>query len=124
MELAVRTKEVEWWFWALTLVFIIFALSGWIPGYYFVIAISYTQIFYFAQKEGSLMSFSTQVRIFYFACTLLGLWTTVRLPLFIILLFGTASVTFTGNCFIAPVLKALPWNKNLMPGASCGIGSE
>ena len=48
MELAIKTKEVEWWLWAVTLVFIIFALIGWMPGYYIVMAISFTQIFYFA----------------------------------------------------------------------------
>jgi hypothetical protein len=33
-------------------------------------------------------------------------------------------VTFTGRCFTALVLKVLPWNKNLAPGASCEIGSD
>ena len=124
MELAIQTKEVEWWIWAVTLAFIIFALIGWIPGYYIVMAISFTQIFYFAQKEGSLLAFPTQVRIVYFAFTLLGLWAAVRYPFYIVLLIGTVMVTFTGRCFIALVLKVLPWNKNLAPGASCEIGSN
>ena len=124
MELAIKTKEVEWWFWAVTLAFIIFALIGWIPGYYIVMAISLTQIFYFAKKEGSLLAFPTQVRIAYFAFTLLGLWVAVRFPFYILLLIGTVMVTFTGRCFIAIMLKVLPWNKNLAPGASCEIGSD
>jgi hypothetical protein len=44
-------------------------------------------------------------------------------PLYIVLFIGTVMVTFTGRCFIALVLKVLPWNKNLAPGASCEIGS-
>ena len=123
MELAINIREIEWWFWAVTLAFIIFALVGWIPSYYIVMAISGIQILYFTQKEGSLIAFPTQVRICYFAITLLGLWTAIRFPLYILLLIGTIMVTFTGRCFIALVLKVLPWNKNLAPGASCEIGS-
>ena len=123
MQLAIKTREVEWWFWAVTLAFIIFALIGWIPGYYIVMVISCIQILYFVKKEGGLMAFPTQVRIVYFAFTLFGLWAAVRFPFYIVLLIGTVMVTFTGRCFIALVLKVLPWNKNLAPGASCEIGT-
>ena len=123
MELAIKTREIEWWFWAVTLAFIIFALIGWIPSYYIVMAISGIQILYFAQKEGGLMAFPTQVRIVYFAFTLFGLWAAARFPLYVVLLIGTIMVTFTGRCFIALMLKAMPWNKNLAPGASCEIDS-
>ena len=124
MELAIKTKEVEWWFWAVTLAFILIALTGWVPGFYLVMAISLAQIFYFTQKEGSWKAFPTQVRIVYFALTLLGLWAAIRFPFYVLLLIGTVMVTFTGRCFIALVLKALPWNKNLAPGASCEIGND
>jgi hypothetical protein len=87
-------------------------------------AISFIQILYFTQKEGGLVTFQTQVRIVYFAFTLLGLWAAVRFPFYIVLLIGTVMVTFTGRCFIALVLKVFPWNKNLTPGASCEIGSD
>ena len=33
MELAIKTREIEWWFWAVTFAFILLALVGWIPGY-------------------------------------------------------------------------------------------
>ena len=32
MELAIKTNEIEWWFWAITLGFIILALVGLVPG--------------------------------------------------------------------------------------------
>lgn len=124
MEVAIKTKEVEWWFWAVTLGFILVALAGWTPGYYLVMAISFIQIIYFTKKEGSWSAFPTQVRIVYFAFTLLGLWAAIRFPMYIMLLIGTVMVTFTGRCFIALILKALPWNKNLAPGASCELGSD
>ena len=69
------------------------------------------------------MAFPTQVRIAYFVFTLFGLFPAVRFPLYILLAIGTIMVTFTGRCFIALVLKRLPWNNNLTPGASCEKGS-
>lgn len=118
MVFADKTKEGEWWFWPVTQIFIILALAGWIPGYNFVAVISFTQIFYFAQKKGSLLAFPTQVRIVYFIFSLLGLWAKVRFPIFIFLLFETIMITFTRRCFIALLLDLSPWNKNYAVNAS------
>lgn len=124
MELTINVKDVEWWFWAITLAFIILALIGWVPGYYIVIALSGIQILYFTKKEGSLKAFPTQVRVAYFAITLFGLWVAIRFPIYILILIGTIMVTFTGRCVIALALKLMPWNRNVAPGASCEISSE
>ncbi len=124
MQLTINVKDVEWWFWAITLVFIILALISWVPGYYIVMALSGIQILYFTKKEGSLKAFPTQVRIAYFAITLFGLWVAIRFPLYVLILIGTIMVTFTGRCAIALVLKMMPWNRNVAPGASCEIKSE
>jgi len=124
MELTINVKDVEWWFWAITLAFIILALISWVPGYYIVMALSGIQILYFTKKEGSLKAFPTQVRIAYFAITLFGLWVAIRFPLYVLILIGTIMVTFTGRCAIALALKVMPWNRNVAPGASCEIKSE
>ncbi len=124
MELTINVKDVEWWFWAITLAFIILALISWVPGYYIVMALSGIQILYFTKKEGSLKAFPTQVRIAYFAITLFGLWVAIRFPLYVLILIGTIMVTFTGRCAIALALKVMPWNRNVAPGASCDISSE
>ncbi len=124
MELTINVKDVEWWFWAITLAFIILALISWVPGYYIVMALSGIQILYFTKKEGSLKAFPTQVRIAYFAITLFGLWVAIRFPLYVLILIGTIMVTFTGRCAIALALKMMPWNRNVAPGASCEIKSE
>ncbi len=124
MELTINVKDVEWWFWAITLAFIILALISWVSGYYIVMALSGIQILYFTKKEGSLKAFPTQVRIAYFAITLFGLWVAIRFPLYVLILIGTIMVTFTGRCAIALALKMMPWNRNVAPGASCGIKSE
>ena len=120
MELSIETNKIDWWFWAIILAFILIALFGWIPAYYVVMIISGIQVFYFAQRDGG-WAFTTQVRILYFAATLVALWTVIRFPWFILLLLGTAMVTFTGRCALALILKKMPWNKGLPEGASCEL---
>jgi hypothetical protein len=112
MEIKISTKDISWWFWALTLVSIIVALIGWVPGYYLVIIISVIQVIFFFSREKSLMAFPVQIRIVYFASTLFGLWPAVRFPFFILLFLGTIMVTFFGKCSIALILKHMPWNSN------------
>lgn len=120
MELTIETNKIDWWFWVITLAFILIALLGWIPAYYIVMVISLIQVVYFAQRDGG-WAFTTQVRILYFVVTLLALWSLIRFPLFIFALIGTAMVAFTGNCILALFLKKMPWNKDLPEGASCEI---
>ena len=55
--------------------------------------------------------FPVQIRIVYFAFTLLGLLPEVRTVIYVILLLGTIMVTFFGRCSIALVLKHMPWNR-------------
>ena len=124
MELTIKAREVDWWFWAITLVFIGAALAGWIPGYYAVMILSGIQIIYFTIHEGSFVGFQTQVRIVYFAITLFGLSELLRIPIYILLAIGTVMVTFLDRCSIALVLKMLPWNRDMRPGATCEITAE
>ena len=112
MKIVIEPKKIEWWFWAVTFIFIIAALLGWSPGYYLVMIISAIQIPFFAYRYKSLLAFDTQVRILYFAFTLLGLWEAIRFPLYILLLFGTFMVVAFNRCGIALFLKKMPWNKN------------
>lgn len=123
MELRIETNKIDWWFWFITLVFIIIALFGWIPAFYAVIAISGVQVLYFGNTDGK-WAFTTQVRLLYFAVTLLGLWALIRFPLILLLLIGTAMVTFTGRCILALILKKMPWNKDMPEGASCEIKQQ
>jgi hypothetical protein len=103
--------DVRWWFWIVTLVFIIAALAGWTPGYYLVMAISAFQILYFLAQEKSLSAWPVQVRIFYFAWSLLGLWPAGRVFFYALLLLGTIMGAFFGRCSITMILKLMPWNQ-------------
>jgi hypothetical protein len=111
MELKINATDIRWWFWAITLVFIIAAVAGWTPGYYVVMGISALQVIFFLAQEKSLSTFSSQIRVVYFAFTLFGLWPEIRLFIYIILLLGTVMVTFFGRCSIALVLKHMLWNR-------------
>jgi hypothetical protein len=115
MKLKIELTNPFWWFWAVTLAFIIAAVAGWTPGYYAVIALSALQVVIFLIKERDFMAFPTQVRIVYCAMTLFGLWPLVRLPFYALMLLATAMVVFFGRCTIALVLKNMPWNHNRAP---------
>lgn len=123
MKFKIDVKSIEWWFWSVTLAFIIAALSGWAPGYLAVIVVSLVQSVYIAMRTGSAFSFPSQVRIVYFAYTLLGLWVAGRFISYALLALGTVMVVFFDRCGIALILKLMPWNKGAenpqckLPGA-------
>ena len=75
-------------------------------------AISALQVLVFLVRERSVMAFPTQIRIVYFALTLIGLWVAVRVPLYIVLLLATLMVVFFGRCSIALFLRYMPWNRD------------
>jgi hypothetical protein len=111
MKFKVEPNKIDWWFWTITLVFIIIALTGWTSGYFIVIGISAFQIFYIGLREKSITAFETQVRILYFIFALTGLMETIQYTFYVILLLGTIMVVFFGKCSIAMVLRFMPWNK-------------
>jgi hypothetical protein len=118
MKLTLGLTNPFWWFWSVTLAFIIAAVVGWTPGYIIVIAISAIQVIVFLIRERDVMAYPTQIRLVYFAYTLLGLWPVVRLAFYIILLLATIMVTFFGLCSISLILKRMPWNRNRAPRLS------
>ena len=112
MKFQINPRDIRWWFWFVTLGFMIAALLGWTPGYYIVIGISAVQVIFFLIQEKSISAYPVQIRIVYFAITLFGLWTGLpRLILISLLALGTIMVTFFGRCIIAQGLKFMPWNK-------------
>jgi len=111
MELKISATDIRWWFWSITLAFIVAAVVGWTPGYYIVMGISAVQVLFFLAQEKSLAAFPVQIRVVYFAFTLFALWPEVRLFTYIILLLGTVMVVFFGRCSIALILKHMPWNQ-------------
>lgn len=113
MRFKMDVTSIEWWFWTITLVLIVAAVAGWTPGYAAVMIISAVQVVFFSVRTGSAVSFPSQVRIAYFAYTLLGLWEAGRVYCYALLIVGTAMVVFFDRCGIALVLKPMPWNKGI-----------
>jgi hypothetical protein len=113
MKLKMDMTSIEWWFWTITLVLIVAAVAGWTPGYAVVMILSAVQVVYIAVRSHSLLSFPSQIRIAYFAYTLLGLWDAGRIWCYAILIVGTAMVVFFDRCGIALVLKQMPWNRGM-----------
>ena len=111
MKIKIDMQSVEWWFWTVTLAFIIAALAGWTPGYAAVIVVSLVQTVFIIARTGSAVSFPAQVRIVYLAYTLLGLWAAGRFYCYVLLALGTIMVVFFDRCGIALVLKLMPWNR-------------
>ncbi len=111
MKIKINATDIRWWFWAATLVFIVAAVSGWVPGYYVVMGISAVQVLFFLVQEKSATAFPSQIRVVYFVFALFGFWPEVRWVIYVILLLGTVMVTFFGRCSIALLLKHMPWNQ-------------
>lgn len=112
MKLTINLQKIDWWYWAVTFFFIGTALIGWTPGYYMVILVSGVQIIHFWVRLKSIIAFDTQVRIVYFAFTLLGLIKIIRFPFYILMFIATLQVVAFNKCGIALFLKKMPWNKH------------
>lgn len=110
MNFKVNIKSSEWWFWTITLVFLMAAVAGWPAGYSAVILISFIQIPFIAFTSGSLFSFASQVRLVFFGLSLFGLWDGVNAYLYTTLIFGTGMVVLFSRCAISSVLEKMPWN--------------
>lgn len=106
-----RRRDLWWWYWAVTLFFIATAVAGWTPGYGVVILISALQLVHSFLRNGSLAAFPVQIRLVYFAATLLGVWAGARFFVYVLLLIGTFMVVFLGRCTIAMILRTMPWNR-------------
>ncbi|MDH5632733.1 MAG: hypothetical protein OEZ10_07010 [Gammaproteobacteria bacterium] len=111
MKIKIQVKSAEWWYWALTLVAMIVGLSGFVEGFYAVIAVSAFQFAVFWFKKG-FMAFPTQVRFVYGLFTVIALFDSTRI-FYWALLVGTVMVTLFDRCIIARVLIFMPWNKGV-----------
>lgn len=111
MKLTTDLKDFRWWFWTVTLVFMITGVAGWTMGYYAVIALSAIQVLVFLVIEKSCLALTIQVRVVYLALTLFGFWPGVRLYVYAALMVGTLMVVLFDRCGIEVALKKMPWNQ-------------
>jgi hypothetical protein len=107
-----KGRDVWWWYWVLTLVFIAAALLGWPPGYGVVILLSAVHAGHSFLRHKSVVAFPVQIRLAFFGLTLFGLWALPRVFIYVLLLIGTFMVAALGRCGIGLALKQMPWNRD------------
>lgn len=112
MMFKISPRSLDWWFWAVTLVLIVAALAGWMPGYYGVVAVSAQNLAWKAVQKSSLTAFAVQTRLVYLLLTLPGLWPVVGFWWYLALCGGTVLVVFFDRCTIARILQYAPWNRD------------
>ena len=107
----VLKNDWRWWVWRITLLFVVAAVLGWPPAHTIVLVLSALQVAYFFYQEKSATAYPVQIRIVYFALTLLGMLQPIRLVIYLVLLVETFLITFVGRSLIGMGLAYLSWNK-------------
>jgi hypothetical protein len=105
-----RIREISWWYWLVTGLFLAGALSGCPLGFTPAIGLTVVQTLHYLMKEGAVKAFPVQVRIGYLAWMLAGLWGPLGF-LHWIQLVGTAAAVLVDYCPMARMLSLLPWNR-------------
>jgi len=105
-----RAREMSWWYWLTTGLFLAGALFGWPLGFTPAIGLTLVQTLHYLSREGSVSAFPVQVRVGYLAWMLAGLWGPLGFMQWIQLIGTTASV-LVDYCPMARMLSLLPWNR-------------
>lgn len=110
-------REVSWWYWLVTAIFLTFGVAGRPEGFWIALALSAVQVVHFLLREGSAAAFPVQVRTAYFALLLVAQWPPLRW-LYWIPCIGTWAVVLVGYCLLARIVSLAPWNRAepLTPG--------
>ena len=112
MELKIDFKSLNWWYWFITLIFMIIGVTGRVEAFYIVILVSVIQFIHFMISDG-FMALDTQVRLVYAVFTIVAFMLLPNLIFYWVLLFGTLMVILFDRCMISNVLKLMPWSKKL-----------
>lgn len=105
-----RLRTIAWWYWLITVGFLIWELASQRWGAQLAIGLCLIQILHFGRRQGSLVAFPLQVRIVYLSLLLLALWEPLRF-IYWIQLIGTSAMVLINYCFLARCLSLLPWNR-------------
>ncbi len=103
-------RNISWWYWLVTVVFLTAGIAGWLPGFYLAIALTAVQVIHFTIRENSLTAFPVQVRFAYLIFLAAALWEPIRF-LYWLPVIGTWTMVLTGYCFLARSVSIMPWNR-------------
>jgi hypothetical protein len=106
-----RARDLGWWYWACTVVFLVIGLAGHRAGIWWAIGLCIVQVGHVAWLTQDPTAFPVQVRLAYLALLLAGLWSPLQWIHWVQLTGTTARVTL-GYCFLARSLSLAPWNRH------------
>jgi hypothetical protein len=103
-------RDLGWWYWAATVVFLAAGLSGRQWGIWLAMVLCVVQIGHVAWLTRNPTAFALQVRVAYLGLLIAGM----RGPLQWIhwgQLAGTSARVLVGYCLLARALSLAPWNR-------------
>lgn len=103
-------RDLGWWYWSVTVIFLIAGLFGWPWGILFAMALGLIQTGHALWLTGHVGAFGVQVRVVYVVMLIAGLWGPLRWVHWM-QLAGTTARVLIGYCFLARALSLAPWNR-------------
>ncbi len=103
-------RDLAWWYWAATVIFLAIGLSGYRMGVWWTIGLCLIQIGHVAWLTQQATAFPLQVRLAYLVLLLSGLWEPLHW-IHWVQLIGTTARVLVGYCFLARSLSLAPWNR-------------
>ncbi len=106
----IEYKDIGWWYWLVTAIFLTIGMFGNEVGFVLAIALTSFQLVHYSLRENSIKSFPVQVRFWYLLLLL------VSLPEFMQWLYwvpcvGTWAQILFGYCAMARLVSLWPWNR-------------
>jgi len=103
-------KDIGWWYWLATAIFLTMGVSGYAPGFQWAISLSVFQLFHYVSLQRSVSSFPVQVRFWYLMLLLVS-WFESMHWLFWVPTIGTWAQIIFGYCTMARLVSLFPWNR-------------
>ena len=103
-------KEMSWWYWLVTAVFLTVGVAGNPIGFFLAIGLTVIQLIHFTIRERSFTAFPIQVRFWYLILLLVALPEPLRI-IYWVPTVGTWAQVIFGYCAMARCVSLLPWNR-------------
>jgi len=104
-------KDIGWWYWLATVVFMSIGLCGYAMGFILAIGLMFIQLTHYSIREKNFTAFPVQVRYWYLLLVLIS-WPDFMQWLYWAPTIGTWIQIFFGYCAMARLVALLPWNRN------------
>jgi hypothetical protein len=109
--LMIDYRELSWWYWLVTALFLSLGLFGNGEMFLWAIALTIVQLVHFILREVRVSAFPVQVRFCYLLLLLLALPRPLQW-IFWIPTIGTWAQLIFGYCTMARLVSLFPWNRD------------